>query len=249
MRGARLALLAVAALLVLPATAQARSLGLALISKGLKNPLFVTTAPGDSSRIFIVLKGGSIRILHNGRLLKRPFLNISNRVSTGGEQGLLSMAFDPGYQTNHRVFVSYTNRAGDTRVTAYHAASPNRLNPFNMRIYLRVNQPYSNHNGGHIAFGPGGRLYVGLGDGGSEGDPQQRALNPRSRFGKILRMDVSRFPAPTAIYALGLRNPWRFSFDRANGDLYIGDVGQGRYEEIDRIPHGTPPVTAQLPPG
>jgi len=244
MRGARLALLAVAALLALPATAQARSLGLALISKGLKNPLFVTTAPGDSSRIFIVLKGGSIRILQNGRVLKRPFLNISDRVSTGGEQGLLSMAFDPGYQTNHRVFVSYTNRAGDTRVTAYHAASPNRLNPFDMRIFLRVNQPYSNHNGGHIAFGPDGRLYVGLGDGGSEGDPQERALNPHSRFGKILRMDVSRFPAPTGIYALGLRNPWRFSFDRANGDLYIGDVGQGRYEEIDRIPHGTPPGTS-----
>src|SRR5690349_1692216 len=167
MRALRIVVLAIAALAVLPATAQAQSLGLALISKGLKNPIYVTTAPGDSSRIFIVLKGGSIRILQNGRLLKRPFLNISNRVSDGAEQGLLSMAFDPHYQQNRRFFVSYTNTAGDTRVTAYHAASPNRADPFHMRIYLRVNQPYPNHNGGDIAFGPDGRLYVGLGDGGS----------------------------------------------------------------------------------
>jgi glucose/arabinose dehydrogenase len=239
-RRAALVLVGAVVLLALPATAQAASLRLALIAHGLPNPIYVTTPPNDGSRVFIVLKGGVIRVMQNGKLLPRPFLNISNRVSHGAEQGLLSMAFDPNYGTNHRFFVSYTNRAGDSRVTAYHAISPTRANPFTMRIFLSVNQPAPNHNGGDIAFGPDGRLYVGLGDGGGEGDPRNLALNPRSRFGKILRMDVSRFPAPTQIYALGLRNPWRFSFDRANGDLYIGDVGQNRFEEIDRIPGGTP---------
>ncbi len=124
---------------------------------------------------------------------------------------------------------------------AYHALSRDRLSPTNHNIFLEVNQPFANHNGGDIAFGPDGWLYVGLGDGGGEGDPLRTAQNPHSRLGKILRLNVSRRPAPTQIYALGLRNPWRFSFDRGNGDLWIGDVGQSRYEEIDRIARGTPP--------
>ena len=195
--------------------AGAASLSLALISRGLPRPVYVTTAPGDSSRVYVVLQGGLIRILHNGRLERGAFLDIRSHVSHGSEQGLLSMAFDPRFERTHRVFVSYTNTGGDTRVLAYHALSRDRLSPTNHNTFLEVHQPFANHNGGDIAFGPGGWLYVGLGDGGGEGDPLLTAQNPRSRLGKILRLNVSRRPAPTQIYALGVRNPWRFSFDRA----------------------------------
>jgi glucose/arabinose dehydrogenase len=236
------ALLAAATLAVLAAAppAGAASLGLALISRGLPRPVDVTTAPGDSSRIYVVLQGGLIRIIRNGRLERGAFLDLRSHVSHGNEQGLLSMAFDPRFEQTHRVFVSYTNTNGDSRVLAYHAISRDRLSPTNHNTFLEVHQPFANHNGGDIAFGPGGWLYVGLGDGGGEGDPLRTAQNPRSRLGKILRLNVSRRPAPTQIYALGVRNPWRFSFDRVNGDLWIGDVGQSRYEEIDRIARGTP---------
>jgi glucose/arabinose dehydrogenase len=243
MRRLAAALLATfAAALLLAGQAEA-SVRLALVSEGLDQPLYLTAAPGDASRLFVVLKGGTIRIIKNGRLLPRPFLNISSHVSTGGEQGLLGLAFDPHYQANGRFFVSYTNPDGNSRLVAYHRATADRANPASGRVFLRVHQPYANHNGGDIAFGPGGRLYYGLGDGGSEGDPGLRGQRKTGYLAKILRLDVSRRPPTVRMFAYGVRNPWRFSFDRDTGDLWIGDVGQDRYEEIDVIRHGTAPGT------
>ncbi len=206
-------------------------------------PVYLTSAPGDRSRLFVVEKTGRIRILENGALLPRPFLDLSGSVSNGGEQGLLSMAFDPRYSRNGRFYVNYTNTAGDTRVVRYRvsAGDPDRAATSTAKTLLRVDQPYSNHNGGQLQFGPDGLLYVGMGDGGSGGDPQGRAQNPRSRLGKLLRLRVTTSPVKVSIYAKGLRNPWRFSFDRANGALWIGDVGQNAWEEIDYLkPDRTP---------
>jgi glucose/arabinose dehydrogenase len=203
-------------------------------------PVYLTAPRGDTSRLFVVEKTGVIRIVKNGSLLSRPFLDISNLVSRGGEQGLLSMAFDPRYATNRRFYVNYTNTAGDTRVVRYRTTATNRdvAAASSARLILRVDQPYSNHNGGQLQFGPDGRLYVGMGDGGSGGDPQGRAQNSRSRLGKLLRLNVNVSPVRVAIYAKGLRNPWRFSFDRSTGALWIGDVGQGAREEIDYLRPG-----------
>jgi glucose/arabinose dehydrogenase len=202
--------------------------------------LYVTAPPGDRSRVFIVEKTGRIRIVKNGSPLSRPFLDISGRVSRGGEQGLLSMAFDPHYARNGRFYVNYTNRAGDTRVVRYRVsrADADRAAASTARVILRVDQPYANHNGGQLQFGPDGRLYVGMGDGGAAGDPQGRAQNSRSRLGKLLRLNVNVSPVRVGIYAKGLRNPWRFSFDRRTGALWIGDVGQSAREEIDYLRPG-----------
>ena len=205
-------------------------------------PVYLTTPRGDTSRLFVVEKTGAIRIVKSGAVLAKPFLDISGQVSKSGEQGLLSMAFDPRYATNRRFYVNYTNTAGDTRVVRYQASAtdPDTAVPSSARVILRVDQPYSNHNGGQLQFGPDGRLYVGMGDGGSAGDPQGRAQNNRSRLGKLLRLNVNVSPVRVAIYAKGLRNPWRFSFDRSTGALWIGDVGQGAREEIDYLRPGRP---------
>ena len=205
-------------------------------------PVYLTAPRGDTSRLFVVEKTGAIRIISDGAVLPRPFLDISGQVSKGGEQGLLSMAFDPGYATNRRFYVNYTDTAGDTRVVRYRASAtdPDMAVPSSARVILRVDQPYSNHNGGQLQFGPDGRLYVGMGDGGSAGDPQGHAQNGRSRLGKLLRLNVDVSPVRVAIYAKGLRNPWRFSFDRSTGALWIGDVGQGAREEIDYLRPGRP---------
>ena len=205
-------------------------------------PVYLTAPRGDTSRLFVVEKTGAIRIVKDGAVLPQPFLDISGQVSRGGEQGLLSMAFDPRYATNRRFYVNYTNTAGDTRVVRYRASAtdPDTAVPSSARVILRVDQPYSNHNGGQLQFGPDGRLYVGMGDGGSAGDPQGRAQNSRSRLGKLLRLNVNVSPVRVAIYAKGLRNPWRFSFDRSTGALWIGDVGQGAREEIDYLRPGRP---------
>ena len=159
-------------------------------------PVYVTSPPGDTSRLFVVEKTGRIRIVKNGSLLATPFLDISGLVSTGGEQGLLSMAFDPRYATNRRFYVDYTNVNGDTRVVRYRASAtnPDVADPSSARVLLRVAQPYENHNGGQLQFGPDGRLYVGMGDGGSGGDPQHHAQDPRSRLGKLLRINVDVSP-------------------------------------------------------
>jgi glucose/arabinose dehydrogenase len=177
--------------------------------------VYVTAAPADTSRLFVVEKTGRIRIIKNGALLTTPFLDISSLVSTGGEQGLLSMAFDPHYATNGRFYVDYTNVNGDTRVVRYTVSTgdPNVANAGSARTILAVHQPYSNHNGGQLQFGPDGRLYAGLGDGGSEGDPNHYGQNRSTLLSKILRLNVNVSPVKVQKYAMGLRNPWRFSFD------------------------------------
>ncbi|MFQ5666965.1 MAG: PQQ-dependent sugar dehydrogenase [Candidatus Binatia bacterium] len=222
-----------------------------LVASGLSQPLFVTAPSRDVSRLFVVEKTGTIRILQWGTLLPRPFLDIRSQVSSGSEQGLLGLAFHPDYASNGRFFVDYTDTSGNTVVAQYRVSADPDVAVPNASIILEVQQPFANHNGGDIAFGPDGFLYVGLGDGGSGGDPHRNAQNRDTFLGKLLRIDVdSAFPytsPPTnpfagstpgldAIWAFGLRNPWRFSFDRQNGDLYIADVGQNRFEEIDYQP-------------
>ncbi len=203
-----------------------------------------------SGRLFILEKAGRIRILQNGQLLDQPFLDISSRVgSSGNEQGLLGLAFHPQYAQNGRFFVNYTDNNGDTVIARYQVSSdPNLADPNSEVKLLGVDQPFANHNGGVLAFGPDGYLYAGLGDGGSQGDPYNNAQNTKVLLGKILRLDVdsaepyaipSDNPFGNEVWAYGLRNPWRLSFDKSTGDLYIGDVGQNTWEEIDYLPKGS----------
>jgi glucose/arabinose dehydrogenase len=225
----------------------------------LSAPLYVTAPEGDRRRVFVVEQSGRIRVLAGGRRVRRPFLDISRRITSGGEQGLLSMAFAPDYARSGRFYVYFTDTRGDTRVEEYRRSSrnPNRANRGSRRHVLFADQPYENHNGGLLLFGPDDLLYVGLGDGGSGGDPHNNAQRLGTLLGKILRIDPvnadagrGRYRIPGSnplvgrggrdeIYAYGLRNPWRFSFDRATGDLYIGDVGQNEEEEIDYASRGT----------
>ncbi len=191
---------------------------------GFDSPDYVTSAPGDPDTLYVVEQPGTIRIVRNGKIAG-TFLDIRSLVVSGGEQGLLSMAFSPHYASNHLFYVSYTNVDGDSRVVRYRSANGVGVHS-SARILLRVNQPYANHNGGLLMFDKRGYLYFGLGDGGSGGDPQQHAQNMRSRLGKLLR---SRSKSPGTRWktvGLGLRNPWRFSFDSANDNLWLGDVGQ-----------------------
>jgi len=216
---------------------------------GLSSPLDLQTAPGDRTRLFVVEQGGRIRVVRNGALVAAPFLDLSARVSRGGEQGLLGLAFHPGYATNGRFYVNFTDGAGDTHVAEFRVSNnPEVADPATERTLIFQTQPFENHNGGALAFGPDGFLYVSLGDGGSGGDPFRNGQNLGSLLGKILRIDVNGtqpYAIPSSnpfvgngsarpeVWAYGLRNPWRLSFDRANGDLYIGDVGQSRREEVD----------------
>ena len=225
------------------------TLALREIATGLDFPLYLTAAPGDQTRLFVVEKTGKIRVIRNGTLVTQPFLDVSAKVSNGGEQGLLGLAFHPQYATNGRFVVYYTNTSGDTRVSVFRVSSdPEVADPASEQVILAVSQPFANHNGGMVTFGPDGKLYIGLGDGGSGGDPQGNGQNKNTLLAKILRLDVSgtgqlTVPAdnPFAgqagvrpeIWSYGLRNPWRFSFDRSTGDLYIADVGQNAREEID----------------
>jgi glucose/arabinose dehydrogenase len=233
------------------------TLALQDVAMGLTAPLYVTAPSGDP-RLFIVEQPGRIRIVKNGTLLPTPFLDLTDKVSYGGEQGLLSVAFDPQYAQNGWFYVDYTNTSGDTRVERYTVSSgdPDVADTASHLTILGVAQPYDNHNGGLLLFGPDSMLYIGLGDGGSGGDPQNRAQNLDSLLGKILRVDVRgasgaqpySIPANNPfvgigthrgeIWAYGLRNPWRYSFDRATGRLYIGDVGQDVEEEVDIEPAG-----------
>jgi glucose/arabinose dehydrogenase len=218
------------------------SVALVKIAGTFDQPVYVAAPPGDAARLFVVEKTGRIRIVKDGAVLARPFLDLSGIVSSDGERGVLSVAFDPRYASNRRFYVDYTNTAGDTRVVRYTASAqdPNRASAASRRVLLRIHQPYSNHNGGQLQFGPDGRLYVGMGDGGSEGDPQGRAQDPHSRLGKMLRLSVGTSPVNVRVYAKGLRNPWRFSFDRKTGALWIGDVGQNKWEEVDYLKPGRP---------
>ena len=214
-------------------------LELKLVATGLDEPVFATAAPGQQSRLYIVEQPGRIRILEFGggqapTLLDEPFLDITTKVESGGERGLLSAVFHPEYEANGLFYVNYTDLNGDTRVVEYRDSPTD--GPAQTRELLHVQQPYANHNGGQLAFGPDGLLYVGMGDGGSSGDPENRAQDLSSRLGKLLRLDVDRPGARWEMVGYGLRNPWRFSFDSVTGDLWIGDVGQGRLEEIDFVP-------------
>ena len=214
---------------------QAR-LRLQRVAAGLGPVTEVTSTRSEPNRLYAVGKNGTVRIvLRNGRRAAGRFLDIRRLVSTGSEQGLLSLAFHPNYARNRRLYVHYTDTNGDTRVVEYRA-NRRRVLPRTRRQVLFIDQPYPNHNGGQLAFGRDGHLYLGMGDGGSGGDPEDRAQSFGSRLGKLLRIDVNRRGARPEIAGYGLRNPWRFSFDRATGDLYIGDVGQNRWEEVNFTP-------------
>jgi glucose/arabinose dehydrogenase len=209
------------------------------VANGLDSPLGIASTPSEPDRLYIVEQPGLVRVLEDGKLLSEPFLDVQDQVVSGGEQGLLSLAFDPEYESTGLFYVDYTDTNGDTRVVEYHAGGST---PVRRRELLFVDQPYANHNGGQLAFGPDGRLYVGMGDGGSGGDPENRAQNLDEKLGKLLSLDADPDVREKdwTIEGYGLRNPWRFSFDRETGDLWIGDVGQGAWEEIDHTARESP---------
>lgn len=211
------------------------------VADGFVQPLFVTHAGDGSGRLFVVEQTGRVRVVRDGKVAEKPFLDVSDRISAGGERGLLGLAFAPDYGRSGRFYVNYTDTSGDTVIARYVADDPASDSPAlgQPETVLKVDQPYPNHNGGCIVFAPDGTLWVGMGDGGAAGDPGNRAQNPRSLLGKLLSLDVeadggSR-PKPQ-IVASGLRNPWRFGFDRESDDVWIGDVGQNSWEEIDWVP-------------
>lgn len=223
------------------------------ITSGLDSPVAITHAGDGTGRLFVTQQGGRIMIIENGALVATPFLDVAALASSGGERGLLSAAFHPAYETNGFFFINYTNLGGDTVVARYSVleGDPNLANPASATILLVIDQPSSNHNGGQLQFGPDGFLYIGMGDGGGAGDTSNNAQDPQELLGKMLRIDVDgalpyEIPGtnpfvgdPTTldeIWAIGVRNPWRFSFDRLTGDLFIADVGQSNIEEVDFQP-------------
>ena len=237
-----------AAALALPASQAQQQLSIRPFAQGLSALTAVASTPAEPRRLYAVEQVGRIRYFVNGKL-RGTFLDIRNKISSGGEQGLLSVAFHPNYAKNHRFYVNYTDRNGNTRVVEFRSRNGRAITS-SARQLLFVHQPFANHNGGEVVFGPDGMLYIGLGDGGSEDDPRNYGQNLASPLSKILRIDPA--PVGTAAYTIptdnpfvkragafretwmwGLRNPWRFSFDRATGDTWIGDVGQNLYEEID----------------
>ena len=201
------------------------------MATGFDSPVYVTSAPGDPDTLYVVEQPGRIKIVRGGRTTG-TFLDISSKVKSGGEQGLLSIAFSPHYATNHLFYVSYTNLNGDSRVAVYRSAHGHGV-ASSGRILLAIDQPYDNHNGGQLQFDKRGYLYAGYGDGGSGGDPNQNAQNMHSDLGKLLRSRTTTPGRCWKIVGLGLRNPWRFSFDSKTGSLWIGDVGQDTWEEVD----------------
>ena len=221
----------VAAAVAAPGAVQQQQLSLQPYASGLGALTGISSTPAEPNRLYAVEQVGRIRYLINGRV-RGTFIDLRDRVVSGGEQGLLSVAFHPNYKRNHRFYVDYTDKQGNTRVVEFRSRSGRGLRS-TARQLLFVRQPYANHNGGELQFDRRGLLYVGMGDGGSAGDPGNRAQNRAERLGKLLRINPLKRGARWQMVGLGLRNPWRFSFDRANGDLYIGDVGQGNWEEID----------------
>ena len=228
-------------------------LDLHVVANGLSSPLAIAHAGDGTNRLFVVEQPGTIRVIDDGELVEQPFLDVSDLVVAGGEQGLLGLAFHPDYQDNGRFFVDYTDVDGDTVVAEYDVShSADVADPESARVLLRIDQPYPNHNGGNILFGPDGYLYIATGDGGSADDPHENGQSLSTLLGKLLRIDVDARDAgaygiPSGnpflgeddalpeIWAYGLRNPWKFSFDRQTGDLWIGDVGQSAFEEIDHV--------------
>ncbi len=249
-----------------PAATPSQGPGLSAVSRlalqaafeGLERPVFVTHAGDGSGRLFLVEKAGVIRVSEAGRLLATPYLDIRDRVrSSGSEQGLLGLAFAPDYASSGVFFVNYTDRGGDTVISRFRVTGdPNLADPASEVPVLRIDQPAANHNGGMLAFGPDGYLFIGTGDGGAANDRFRNGQNPQTLLGKMLRIDVmadagvpyavpsdnpwaqadwNGQPVRPEIWAFGLRNPWRYAFDRATGDLWIADVGQNAYEEINLV--------------
>jgi glucose/arabinose dehydrogenase len=230
--------LAALAVVVVVACASARPQALHLVRVGhFKAPVYATSAPGEPGTLYVVEQAGRILALENGRIRPTPFLDIRSQVRSGGEQGLLSVAFAPDYAQSRRFYVDYTDSNGDTRVVGYRSDGT-KANPASATPLVFVKDFASNHNGGQLQFGPDGRLYWGNGDGGGGGDPQRNGQSLARPFAKIMRLNIDAENPRWQLVAYGLRNPWRFSFDRANGDLYIGDVGQNAWEEIDYLRQG-----------
>ena len=211
-----------------------QSLSFASVVGGFDSPVYVTSAPGDPTTLYVVEQQGTIRIVRDGKIAG-TFLDIRSKVKSGGELGLLSMAFSPQYASNHLFYVSYTDLQGNSRIARYRASNGRGV-PSSGRILLGVHQPFDNHKGGQLQFDKRGYLYVGFGDGGSEGDPNQTSQNMHLRLGKLLRAKTKTPGHSWKVVGLGLRNPWRFSFDSATGSLWIGDVGQDKWEEVDFRP-------------
>jgi glucose/arabinose dehydrogenase len=229
------------------------ALHLTLVKSGLSQPILATNAGDGTGRLFVVEKTGKIRIITStGTLLPTPFMDLGGLISTGSEQGVLGLAFHPNFETNGYFYVNYTDPNGNTIINRY-ATTPghNTAGRSTAVRILTISQPYANHNGGNLAFGPDGYLYIGMGDGGSAGDPGNRAQSLNTLLGKMLRIDVNHwatgkhYSSPASnpyvgrygldeIWSIGLRNPWRWSFDRLSHRLWIADVGQDRYEEVDR---------------
>jgi len=225
-----------------------------LVTNLLASPVYAISPPGDTLRLFVVEQAGRVRVLRRDTLLATPFLDLRGKITSGGERGLLSLAFHPQYAANGRFYVYFTDSNGDIRIVRYlrSAADSNVADALSADTVLAVPHPgQSNHNGGQLQFGPDGKLYAGLGDGGGGGDPAGNGQNKHALLGKLLRLDVdgaSGYTVPAnnpfvgdtsaapEIWAWGLRNPWRFTFDRSTSDLYIADVGQGSWEEVDVQP-------------
>ncbi len=245
-----------------PPELDALKLALQPVAEGLRSPVYVTHAGDGSGRLFLVEKPGLIRIVDAGGLRPVPFLDIRDRVgSSGTEQGLLGLAFAPDYPVSGHFFVNYTDRRGDTVVSRFTVSSdPGVADPRSEFPVLKIAQPAANHNGGMLLFGPDGYLWIGTGDGGAANDRFSNGQNPDTLLGKMLRLDVTGdrtvpylIPPDNPwvgadwngrdvrdeVWAVGLRNPWRYSFDRATGDLWIADVGQNRYEEVHFVPAGS----------
>jgi glucose/arabinose dehydrogenase len=232
------------------------SLAIEPLWRGFEKPVYLTHAGDGSGRLFVAEQGGAIWEIVDGTVQPVPYLDLRQLTVARGEQGLLGIAFSPGFKGDGRLYVNYTDSRGDTVIARYTADDPSSLAPKwdGPELILVVEQPYSNHNGGCLQFGPDGMLYIGMGDGGGAGDPEGNAQNLDSLLGKLLRIDVAsptgseKYSIPAdnpfvdvdgarpEVWALGLRNPWRFSFDAASGDLWIGDVGQGAWEEINHAP-------------
>jgi glucose/arabinose dehydrogenase len=237
------------------------AVGISLVKAGFTHPILVKNAGDGSNRLFVVEQTGRIRIISGGTTLATPFLDLRTSISTGSERGLLGLAFHPDYPRHPYLYVNFTDRNGNTAIDRFTvSANPDVASHSSGIRLLTISQPYANHNGGNLAFGPDGYLYIGMGDGGSAGDPGNRAQDINSLLGKMLRIDIDHgsgtrhFRAPASnpyvgrtgldeIWSRGLRNPWRWSFDRLTGQLWIADVGQDRWEEVDRSsPHDTTPA-------
>ncbi len=215
-----------------PPPAELAGLRLAVVASGFERPVAVVPVPGDARRrLAVVEQVGRIRLLEGGRNAPGALLELRGQVSRANEQGLLGLAFHPRFEDNRKLYVHYTDRTGATRVVEYRLGADDAVEPASARDLLTVKQPYSNHNGGHLVFGPDGRLWIGRGDGGAAGDPLDAGQDDDTLLGKMLRLDVDAPAARPEIVAKGLRNPWRYSFD-TTGDLYIADVGQDQWESV-----------------